>query len=598
METRNSDTAPRSGLLKFALAIGFVGLTVAVLQANAHQPAGYELSIFGGTPIEFWIGIGIALAVSLVVSFAVTPGRLRGAALTLGGMAVTAIAGLPILRGYYFNGTADALTHLGWARDFSTGTMNPTELFYPGIHSFSVVLSSFAGIELTRAVLFVVVTMAVLTLVFVPLLVRSISRDDRAVVVAAFAVFSLFMVHNLGIYLHAHSFAQATFFTPVVLFVAFAYLTQRGSRIAIGGLLVIVSLAVLLYHPQQAANLLLVFVAISLVQLAYRRNEADHPIKRHRTLYAHTGFLAVAFLLWVTSFEGWAFYNLGRTQASFLAYLAGNPPTAGGMAQSQLASLAAIGVGLPEMFVKLFLVAAIFTALAAVLMVASALSLTDGSRPTEDAVAIYLGVGSLVLLPLIALYFAGNIAEHYFRHIGFLFLVASIVGALALTRGVASLSSPRGSRLSTIAIVLLFAILLPLSLATAFPTPFIHKQTQHVTEPQIDGYQTVFEISDQTLPLGGIRQAPWRFSDAVHGVTASRFYETTVTNENLTRLDEYYDGGGYLIDTEYDQATEVRAYRELRYTERDFRSLDTQTNVNRVLSNGAVRLYHVPEGGG
>jgi hypothetical protein len=583
--------------VKTLLALGYMVLALTVIVADADKPSGYEVSIYTGTPLEIWLGIGFALTVSLIVSFVVRPGWIRTAALGLGGLSVITVAALPLFRDYFYNGTADALTHLGWVRDVSTGATAPGELFYPGIHTVAVVIASVTGIGLEVALLLTVVAITAVGFVCVPLLVRSVSKGDRAVVVAAFSTFLLFLVHNLGLYLHAHTFSQATFFSSIVLFVAILYLT-RGSGWVLGTLLAVLSIAVLLYHPQQAANILLVFGVISLVQWYYRRYRARHPIAGHRTLYVHTGLLAVAFVLWITRFEGWAFHNIARVEDAVLSYLAGDPPTAGGSLQSQTASLVEIGSGLPEMFIKMFLVAAIFSALAAALMAAGMLGRADKSRPTANAVAVYLGVGSLFTLPIIIAYFAGNVAEHYFRHIGFLLLVAIIVGSLALSRGIARLESVYDPALLRVAVVLVFAVLVPLSLATVYPSPFMYKQNQHVTDTEMQGYETVFDVNDETLELAGIRDGASRESDAIQGVAASRTYDATVSNANLSRLGAYYADGGYLVETDRDRGREVQAYRELRYSDEAFRSLARQRGVNRVVDNGALRLYHVPAGGG
>lgn len=587
----------RRGLYKGVLAIGFLALAFAVLRATATPAGSYEVSIYAGTPALYWVGITVALAVSLLFAFGLAQGALRTLALLLGGGTVASIAGLPFLRDYYYYGTADALTHLGWARDMSTGVLSPAELFYPGIHASANVVGTMTGIGIERSILLVVATMVVVTLVFVPLTVRFIGIGDRAVVIAAFSTFLLFMVHNLGVYLHAHSFAQGTFFTALVLFLAFAYVTRR-TRAAFGIMLAITSVAVLLIHPQVAANLIVVFGAISLVQFVHRRYDPDRPIAGHRTLYLHTLFLAGAFVAWITRFELWAFYNLGRIASSLEAYLVGNPPTAGGGFQSQATSLTAIGSGLPEIFLKLFLVATIFSVLAGSLMAAAALRTADESRPSANAVALYLGVGSLGILVLASAYFAGDIAEHYFRHLGFLLLIATIVGSLALHRRLDSLSTRRGVRFVTVAIVLVFALMLPLSLATAYPSPFMYKQSQHVTEGQVEGYQVVFDLHDPTVPLAGIRQGPWRYSHGIQGVNASARYETVVRNENLSNLGVAFAGEGTLAVTDADIERETEAYRGIRYTDSAFRSLEAQPGVNRVVSNGDLRLYHVGEDDG
>jgi hypothetical protein len=299
--------------------------------------------------------------------------------------------------------------------------------------------------------------------------------------------------------------------------------------------------------------------------------------------------------VWISRFEGWAFSNLARVQGTFSAYIAGRPPTPGGGFQSQAASLTAIGSGLPEIFLKLFLVAAIFSILAAALMATATMGRGDRSHPSANAVATYLGVASLLAVPVILAYFVGDIAEHYFRHVGFLLLVATIVGALALSRVVARLASRFDRGVVTVAVIVFFAVLLPLSLATAFPSPFMYKQSQHVTESQMNGHAAVFALNDESLPLEGIRRGPWRYSDAIEGLDASSNYDGVVSDDNLSRLSGYYADGGYLLMTEYDRQREVSAYRELRYSHRSFESLAYETAVNRVLSNGDVELYHVQE---
>lgn len=585
----------QSARLTTILAIGFVGLAIGLLTANSHQPTAYELSIYRGAPIGFWIGISLAMAASLVVAIISTTHWVRTVAMILGGMVISAIAGLPLLRGYYFYGTADALTHLGWARDLMTASMDPIDIFYPGIHSVATLIATFAGIEVTRAILVVVTSMVVLTLLFVPLTVRVLTRNDRTVIISAFSVFLLFMVHNLGIYLHPHAFAQATFFSALVIFLVTLYITRFGSRPIQGGLLLIASVAAIVYHPQVATNLLLVFVAISLVQIFYRRYESDHPIAGHRVLYGHTVLFALLLGIWIIQFER-ARNNVDRIQDSIQAYIEGSPPIAGEMARTQSASLTAIGAGIPEIFVKLFLVASIFTVLAGILMAISIRRFDDTSQSTVNAFATYFGVASVMIFLLVVIYFVGNIAEHYFRHIGFLLLIATIVGSLTLARGFEQLSCRYDPRWAKVAVIVFFTLLLPLSLATAYPSPFIYKQSQHVTESQVDGYETVFEIHDETLTLAGIRRGPFRYSDAIHGVTASRNYKDTVANDGLTNLVGIYDEGGYLIVTENDHSREVRAYKELRYSDQAFRSLNAQEDVNLVVSNDAVQLYHVSEG--
>lgn len=231
-------------------------------------------------------------------------------------------------------------------------------------------------------------------------------------------------------------------------------------------------------------------------------------------------------------------------------------------------------------------------------MAASIFRFADDSRPDENAIAVYFSIGSVGIFVLAALYFMGNVHEHYLRHLGFLLVIGTIVGSFALIRIISTMSSRQGHRLAVTAVVIFFAVLLPLSLATLYPSPFIYKQSQHVTETNMAGYQTVFDTNDESLPLGGIRDGPHRYSDALLGVTPGKRYTVGVTDENLTRLTGFYPDGGYVIVTEYDEAREVEAYKEIRYNESSFRAVERQQNVNQVVSNGELKLFHVSEGAG
>ena len=46
---------------KGVLAVGFLAAAVAVNAAHAAPASGYEVSIYRGTPTNFWIGVGVAV---------------------------------------------------------------------------------------------------------------------------------------------------------------------------------------------------------------------------------------------------------------------------------------------------------------------------------------------------------------------------------------------------------------------------------------------------------------------------------------------------------------------------------------------------------
>lgn len=589
---------------RLLLVAGFAALFVAVAAAF-HSPAdGYELSIYAGTPPAFWVGAGLAMLAALVVAFAERPGANRALALVLGGETTAAVVGLPVLRRYRFNGTADALTHLGWTRDLAAGVQSPLELFYPGVHVLALVVQRASGLGIERSLLVAVLVGFLVVLVFVPLAVRATTSRDWAVVAAAFAGFLLLPINTISTHASAHPFTQTTLLSALVLYLLVRYvrLPERAASplgpAAIGLLLALAGVAVVLFHPQQAANLLVVFVAVSLVQFAYRRHRPDHTIARHRPLYGQTALLAAAFVGWSFRFD-LPLVALETLAGAVRGYLTGNPPTAGRGIQTQGESLAAIGVGLPEIFAKLFLVGAVFAALAGGLMLAALLGRLDEETPESNAVVVYLTAGVVAVAPLFAVYLVGSVSEQYFRHFGFIMLLVTVLGTLALVRLTDALSGLVGRRAALAGVALAFAVVLPLSLAAVFPSPWVYQPTQHVSDAQLAGYETALSVHDAEDPVAGVRQGPWRYSHGIVGVAESRqararvVYDERVPPGDLDRVAELFDEPTYLAVSQYDREREVRAYAERRYSSEGFDSLDAQPGVDRVHANGEVELYYV-----
>lgn len=582
-------------LTKAGLITGFLALTAGCVAAITNPATGFELSIYTATPVAFWAGVGVALLIALVVAWFETARPLRTVACVLGGGAVSAVLALPILRGYYFFGHADAMTHLGWTKDLASGRMATTELIYPGIHTFAVFLGGITGRSLQWSLMFVVFLLGVLFLVLFPVGVRRLTDRDRTTELAAFSAFMLLPINLLSTHQQAHAFTQALFFSTLVLFVLFVYLQldPRSSSprdLGTGALLALSTAAVVLYHPQQAANLLLVFGAIAGYQLVGTWRGWTRPF---RNVYGQTIWFGTVFAAWTFAHTSFVRRPIANLVGGVVGYLTGNPPTAGGAVVSQTQSLTAIGSGIVEIYLKLFLVSTVYLVLAGVLAVAVLRHRTPDDFP--DRITAFLVLGLVAVTPLPVLYFLGNVAEHYFRHFGFIMLVVSILGALALSAGRrwASRADDRdAASIYKVAVPVALAVMLVLSLVTVFPSPYIHKSNRHVTQSEMTGYELALDNVDND-DVVSIRGQIHRYSDGIYGTRARAENRQRVDAANLTSLPSFFDGEGYVVISEYERRREVGAYEGLRFTEEDFEALSTRRGVDRVLANREVTLYHV-----
>ncbi len=290
-------------LEKGTLVAGFCALAAGVFIAHLSPAHGYELSIYRATPLLFWVGACVALLLGITVAVS-APDWYRTLGLVLGGTTVLTIASLPLIRGYRFYGPGDSLTHLGWAKDIISGTMPAYDLLYPGTHTIAIVVHEATGMALTQAMLVMVSAFVLVYLLFVPLAVGAVVDDDRAVTYAALAGFLLLPINAISVFVMPHPTSQAIMFLPLLVYLVAKYVTATNPRrvpllgTGVGALLALASIAIVFVHPQQAANLILLFGGVIVVQSVYRLFRDGHAIARHRALYSQTLFLAAAFLFW------------------------------------------------------------------------------------------------------------------------------------------------------------------------------------------------------------------------------------------------------------------------------------------------------------
>jgi hypothetical protein len=592
-----SDTHTSRRWEQGTLLVGFASLAVAVLLAHGSPPEAYELSIYAGTPLAFWLGAGAALLASIVVGLR-AEGRSRRLGLFLGGLATLSVASLPVIRSFYFYGAGDSLTHLGWAKDIAAGKLSVLDLLYPGTHTIAVFLSDLTGMRLERAILVMVMTFVAVFLLFVPLATWAVSRDKRATTLAAFAGLLFLPLNNLSVFNMSHPTTQAIMFAPLMLYLAALYLTRADREnlfvgTPTGVLLAVASVAVVLVHPQQAANVLVVFGVILGLQLLARL-VGGHATE-HRTFAFQTAFIVGVFLLWAPRHER------ANTASSSLVTMLLDGPQIGADVTQRTTSLAAIGGSVEMLFVKLFLVSLVFCVLVGLLVLAGVLGRLDDSRDVTTFVR-YFGVALVPLVVLFGAYFFVSYELLHFRQLGFVMMIVTILGAVALARGTEKLSTRFSARSAHAVVGVAIVLMLALSMATVYQSPYIYKSSNHVTETHIDGYETAFEQRG-SAPFIGVRGPGERYSDAVLGYEESRERGLTVgglyTHDEHPAVNQNFRGdyiarnfgGHYLATTNRDYQRDVEVYDGFRFDEKGFRSLDSSPGLNRVQANGGLQMY-------
>jgi hypothetical protein len=586
-------------VVKTVLLVGFLAFVIAVYEAYTNPARSYELDILAATPLAFWAGIGVAFLAGMVVSLEDVSGWVRSGALMLMSLAALAVAGLPIIRGFFFYGGGDALSHLGFAKAFVSGADSPLNLLHPGIHLVSIILGAASNAPLEWAFKVMVIVFFLAFLVFVPVTVRAITGNTMGLVVGTFAAVLFLPINNISVHPSPHPTSQAILFLPFILYLLVNYLSSKpvGRNItavsSVGVLLALSSVAVLFLHPQQALNVILVFGTVIGLQLLVRLFRPAHRFASHHALYAQTAFLSVLFVIWAPRSERTTDTVDALTNALLHGADVGDDIAVRG------SSLSVLGGSLEELFIKLVFAAFVFAIIAGIFIFLSLTGRYDGDLPERNSFVKYFGLALGPIFGVVLVYFVASATTQHFRHIGFMMAIATIIGAVALTYGAGEVRNRLSWGTVQLALILLFAILFPLTMAALHPSPYYYQDSSQVTEAQMNGYQTAFDVRDEDIPWAGIRGGPRRFVEAlIYGTNTTASEEFPGLKEDIPEgvfsngtLTTYYADGRYLAITNRAIERETGLYQGFRYSDEEFAALESTPGIDRVSTNNEFDLY-------
>ncbi|QIB77541.1 hypothetical protein G3A49_05045 [Haloferax volcanii] len=593
-----------SRLTRTLLLVGFLAIAVGILVARASPAHAYEVSIYQSTPAAFWVGVAVAVLTALVVVVRAPNSRFAAGGVALAALAIAAVSALPLVRAYHFYGFNDSLTHLGWAKSLVSETLTPLDIVYPSGHVSAGMVGAALGVELTTAMMLVVFFVSAVYLVFVPLLVSLVVSDRRAVLVAVFSALLFLPVNLNGFKLMFFPYSMASFLGLVLLYLFFKHQFSgtdavesrwRGHVTPVSVLFAVGTVALVSYHLQVAVNYLVLFAVAAGIQFVQRWRTPD-AVAEQRPVYGLTLVFAAAFVYWLTQYTV-GFSTGGLFVEGVLGILSGSSE-AGTAISQRTGSVTAVGGGIFDVFVKLFLVNAVYALITLGVFLGVLFGRFSRLSAQGRSVLRTLTFSLVVLVPYFFAHLLGVISEtnFFFRHVGFAMILSTVVGSVGLFYAFEWLSgteywSKYGAAVRTGAPVA-SALVIGLTLMVMFPSPYIYLPSNHVPAQQIGAYDTAFGMSDEDIRYVGIRGNPDRFVDALPDSPTPALGFTT-PDEALTDLPSYYDGPRYLMVSKTDHDREVVAYRELRYTEANLTAVQNQPNVNRVMSNGAADLYYV-----
>ncbi|WP_396613402.1 hypothetical protein ACH9L7_17390 (plasmid) [Haloferax sp. S1W] len=602
------------------LVLGNLAFIAAVLVARSAPANGYEVDIYRATPLLFWVGVGVALVSAVWVLSHPSDDISWYAALVLTGISGLSIPALPIIRGYFFYGLTDALNHLGWARELVAGTTTFFSDIYPASHVFSGVLSVLGGTPLERGMLLVVLVLLVSYVVFSVLVIREILPTRTATSVALVAALLFLPVNHVALAPHFHTYSLATFFFPFVLFLFVKHVTSSGPdptlprRLSSTDLGVIFGgTAIIVFHPQVAANVIVLLGTVALVQFVARRRYPKTLFAQSKPVYGQFIFLTVVFLAWNIQYNAIFALSTSLTE-SLIGMLNGTDEAGRQIIADRAESAEGAGTGLVTLFFKIFLSKTVFVLAAAAVVGKRLLSYLsarssqhessnaqfgDQAKPTtkSDTVVALFAVSGVSLAVFFVAHYFGGAQGYFFRHAGFGMVLAMVVATVGFVQLGERMKNAGGSLRS--AVFVLATVALVVSMAAFFASPYLSLPTGHVSEQQYEGHATTFEYAGDSAAFAALRTGPERYYDARGANLDNRLRwaiypedmgpELRDVREHDFPQKDFY----YLILTKTDRDRELIAYNGLRFTAEDFDSVPNQEGVSRVYTNGEVESYQV-----
>jgi len=590
---------------KLLLTAGFGVLGLGIILSYLNPATGYESSIYSGTPVSFWISVCTAFLISVYLLFFTEETLARHLGIVLGGKAMTGIVALPIIRGYYYIGEGDALKHLGRARDIDSGVLPMHELRYPTVHSLGVIVGHISGIKIRYSLLLFIVVFVLCFFIFVPLSIKELTSSPIATRIGFVSGLLLLPLNFVGIHMQIHPTSQAVMFAPLLLFILISIYQRRTRQFTILFMIVVPTFVML--HPQQAANFVLFFWTIVMVQLALIFSREDLGLRYTKHLFFPVVYLTILFWQWsqnIPAFEG----NLGALVTNLLLRETG----AATQIDSRGLALEQLGSSLEEIFLRMFLIALLYCVVTG-LLICAVLAKTVGlaylerlqnllvpSDRNKQHLILYFSFGFITTLGLFFAYVIADIRTQYFRHFGFMMMVVSVLGGVAITHIYSNMNmviDENQAKKVGMAVLLTFILV---SVPVVYPSPYIFQSSGHVTEAQMNGFEQAFNYRQEEITYDKVRSSPHRYGQAISATKNSKHhyyidYETVGVPDKFANqeLREYLDRPVYLSITESDRVRETIIFNGFKFNQEDFKYIENEPGINKVQTNGGLDIYLV-----
>ncbi len=588
-------------ILSFSAVIFIFLSLITIISTSSAQK--FEFSIYDAFPWYFWLfllsSFVLALTILLIYSFFSSEKKFLIFGVIFLFIDDMILLSLPIIRGYFFFGSGDGLTHVAFMKDIVDSSSIGISNMYPIDHLFGISINLLAGVPIATVVMIVPIIFSLFFILSFYVLIRFLyQKHESSILFLTFVSIPSFGVVNV---LFAPN-NQAVLLLPLFLYLTFKaiYIPKNPSFL---GLLLIISILTVFFHPLVTIFIIIFLVLVTLTKFFFTVL-LGKPMKIRN-------FMRVILLIIIT-FTIWSsyLYLLTKMTRPIINAITGSDEFKSEF-QRYTNILSSANVDIITI-VKQILNVYGQTIILGLLSFICLLLLIYFIKHRNLQLPYYVGfasIGFLVFFMIsLGVFAASDIfgwGRIYKPAILFSLVFIPFCFGLLFTQLSGNKSKHLRSRHLVIIIGMSLIFLLYFSTFNLYMSPITRNPNQQVMASDYFGTKTFFEIRDDNLPVREYGLSHFRFYDAIYGRDRLR-KNVVFSDAGLLPVDHFGYTGNSSISSSYsnriyfllnDQGryfyTNIypEFKRSWKFTPDDFEKLEGDRAVAKIYDNNNLDIF-------
>jgi hypothetical protein len=590
---------------KIISIIGFFLIIIAlIIMLSIGKATSYEFSIYDVYPWYFWLFILSATFCGqlVIIGSAITQSKKN---YWLFSMCIILIINaillfLPVIRGYYVNGSGDVLTHIGYMKDILHES-NIGINHYPIDHILGVIIHLISGLSLLDITKNIPPFFSFFFIVSMFCLGKTIFKNKFELMI--FILFSsILMFGNSHLAFIPNS--QAYLLVPLCLFLAFKM--YQGVNIKkYNILLLLMGFLIVFYHPLVTVMVMLILFLMQIMQYILEKYE-KRTLKKVNYTYTIL-FIFAVFSIWST------YLRMATNVAQpIINRLLGEEKIQSEL-EKKVDLVSQVNID-PIYLIKLILNLYGQWIIIGILSLLSILLILNLIKNQKTKLNFYNGISIMgfcvfAMLSIVFLFTNGafGFGRIYLFALLFSFLLLPSAIYFYLCSNSQVIKHDRKTIIKLLGLIFIIFCITFFSIFNLHMSPITKTANQQVPKSDYWGMSTFFSFRDQSLPIRENGISSYRFYDVIYGHSVRRvnidFNEAEMMPpdhfgyQNETLSQNFLNNSKYLLVNDFGRDFYPHMFPEFpdkwRFLAQDYERLKMDTNIQKVYSNKNLDVFMI-----